>query len=93
MSKEKKSKKARTPNVPLYTGPVQPVETPESVTARPAKASKTSSASSSLASTRALPRTEGITADYTHIVSDLRRIAMLAGGVLVVLVALAFIIK
>jgi hypothetical protein len=93
VSKEKKSRKTRTPNVPIYTGPV-PLAEGETLTARPAKASKPSaSASSSSSSLRALPRTEGITADYTHIVSDLRRIAMLAGGVLVVLVALAFIIK
>jgi len=91
VSKEKKSRKSRTPNVPVYTGPV-PLAEGETLTARPAKASKPAAVSSST-STRALPRTEGITADYTHIVSDLRRIGMLAGGVLVVLVALAFIIK
>ena len=92
MSKEKKARKARTPNVPNYTGPVQPAEGTagggNSLTARSAKA-----AASIPASTRTVARTEGIPADYTHIVSDLRRIGLVAGGLLVVLVILSFIIK
>lgn len=96
MSKEKKARKARTPNVPLYTGPVQPAESAgggsDTLSARPAKVSKPVVSSASTAA-RALPRNEGITADYTHIVSDLRRIGLLASGMLVVLIVLAFIIK
>jgi hypothetical protein len=89
VSKEKKSRKARTPNVPTYTGPVIAEGTAgggDTLTARNAKATAPTA-------TRAPARTEGIQADYTHIVSDLRRIGLLAGGLLVVLVILSFIIK
>ncbi len=94
MSKDKKSRKARTPNVPRYTGPVQVVDGVagggETLTARPAKATVAATPAAVRAATA---RTEGIQADYTHIVSDLRRIGALAGGILVVLVILSFIIK
>ena len=84
MSKEKKSKKARKPNVPLYTGPIQAtgsgggglaIETATTASAaRPARA-------------------EAIQADYSHTVSDLRRIGLLAGILIAGLVALSFFIK
>lgn len=94
MSKEKKARKARTPNVPLHTGPLQPAPSagPDTLTARPAKVSASNQAGAVVMRTAA-NRTEGIQADYTHVVSDLRRISLLAGGLLVVLVALSFIIK
>jgi hypothetical protein len=97
VSKEKKAKKTRTPNVPMYTGPVQPESAgggTDTVTARPAKVSaRPVAAPAATTSARAMSRTEGITADYTHIVSDLRRIGILAGAMLVVLIVLSFIIK
>jgi hypothetical protein len=95
VSKEKKSRKVRTPNVPLHTGPFQPLDGvggggPDTLTARQAKAG----ASAPVVTVRASAgRSEGIQADYTHVVSDLRRISLLAGAMLVVLVALSFIIK
>ncbi len=77
----KKSKKARRPNVPMYTGPVTPAQT-------------TSAGGDMLAAPRttAAPR-ETINADYTHVVSDLKRIGLLAGGLIAVLVALSLFIK
>lgn len=91
MSKEKKSRKTRRPNVPLYTGPV-PADGAggggETLSARPAKAGAVAPAA-----VRVPVRTEGIQADYTHVVSDLRRIGLLGGGMLVVLVILSFVIK
>jgi len=82
VSKEKKSKKARKPNVPLYTGPIQATGSggggltieAATPTARPARA-------------------EAIQADYSHTVSDLRRIGLLAGILIAGLVALSFFIK
>jgi|CXWL01.1.fsa_nt_gi hypothetical protein len=78
----KKSKKARRPNVPMYTGPVTPAQTTSAdggdtqVALRPTAA----------------PR-ETINADYTHVVSDLKRIGLLAGGLIAILVVLSFFIK
>ncbi len=39
------------------------------------------------------PRTTEFNPDYTHVKRDLRRIAMLAGGFVVILVALSFFIR
>ena len=77
----KKSKKARRPNVPMYTGPIQPTETAgggemQAAAPRPNAVNR-----------------ETINADYTHVMSDLRRIGLLAGSLIVILVALSFIIK
>lgn len=79
----KKSKKARRPNVPMYTGPVQPTVT------------VTTGAGGGGAATVAprAVRTETIEADYTHVVSDLKRIGLLAGSLVAILVALSFFIK
>ncbi|HLB45848.1 MAG TPA: hypothetical protein VJL59_02370 [Anaerolineales bacterium] len=80
----KKSKRARRPNVPMYTGPVQPTATGGGGT----------TISSSVSSFRpASSRSETIDADYTHVVSDLKRIGLLAGSLIVVLVVLSFFIK
>ncbi|MBI3243704.1 MAG: hypothetical protein HYZ49_15575 [Chloroflexi bacterium] len=78
----KKSKKARRPNVPMYTGPVAP--------AQPAAAGGGEAAS---APRSGLAPRETITADYTHVVSDLKRIGLLAGGLIAILVVLSFFIK
>jgi hypothetical protein len=91
VSKEKKARKARTPNVPRYTGPTQSGSGGGgSLTVESSAPSATTT--SGTAAARAT-RTEAITADYTHVVSDLKRIAVLAGGLIVVLVILTFIIK
>ncbi|HLF00542.1 MAG TPA: hypothetical protein VI547_01105 [Anaerolineales bacterium] len=84
MSKEKKSKKARKPNVPMYTGPVLPTAS---------GGGGGSVAVEGAAATPRLARSETIEADYTHVVADLKRIGLLAGGLIAVLVALSFFIK
>jgi hypothetical protein len=78
----KKSKKARRPNVPMYTGPVTPAQPTSGGGGDMQLAPRTSAA----------PR-ETINADYTHVVSDLKRIGLLAGGLIAILVALSFFIK
>lgn len=80
----KKPKRARRPNVPMYTGPVQPTATGGGGTTISSNAPSSRPASS---------RAEAINADYTHVVSDLKRIGLLAGSLIVVLVALSFFIK
>ena len=81
VSKEKKSKKARKPNVPLYTGPVQ---------------STGSGGGGTIEAASATTRPAGVEiigADYSHTLSDLRRIGLLAGLLIAGLVALSFFIK
>jgi len=78
----KKSKKTRRPNVPMYTGPTAPAQPAAGGGETQAVASRISSA----------PR-ETISADYTHVVSDLKRIGLLAGGLIAILVVLSFFIK
>ena len=80
----KKSRKARKPNVPMYTGPMQPAE---------AAAGPTTSAKSVARVVRSASGSETINADYTHVMSDLRRIGILAGLLIAALIALSFIIK
>ena len=80
----KKSRKARKPNVPMYIGPMQPAETaggPAATAKSVARVARTASGS------------ETINADYTHVMSDLRRIGILAGLLIASLIALSFIIK
>ncbi|MBI4770047.1 MAG: hypothetical protein HY784_06445 [Chloroflexi bacterium] len=66
----------------MHTGPAGPAAEPEA----PAKAAPRFAP-------RARPRTETFNPDYTHIKNDLRRIGMLAGGLLAVLVLLSFFIR
>lgn len=80
----KKSRKARKPNVPMYTGPMQPAET---------AGGPTTSAKSVARVVRSASGSETINADYTHVMSDLRRIGILAGLLIAALIALSFIIK
>ena len=78
-----KKRRARRPNVPLYTGPVSP-------TAAPAR----DIGGGELATPqRAAGPASEISADYTHIINDLKRIGMLAGGFIAILIALSFFIK
>gem|GEM_PF-753864 len=81
----KKSKRDRKPNVPMYTGPVTPAATGGGGTP--------STTTAIAASPRPVGRAESISADYTHVVSDLRRSVLLAGSLIVILVALSFFIK
>jgi hypothetical protein len=87
VSKEKKARKARTPNVPHYTGPVT------SGSGGGGSLTIESSASATTSTARTPVRTEAINADYTYVISDLKRIGILAGGLITVLVVLSFIIK
>ena len=80
MSKDRKPKKLRRPNVVAESGraDVAPVRAgAASVPAEPRPAS----------------RRELAEFDYTHVRTDLRRIGVLAGSFLVILIALSFIIR
>ncbi len=79
----KKSKKARKPNVPMYTGPVQTAAT--TTTGSGGGGTETALSRST--------RTETIQADYTHVTTDLKRIGLLAGGLIAVLIVLSFFIR
>lgn len=76
----KKSRKNRQPNVPMQTMPAQPTQT-------------TAGGGMIKMPSRTQSGTETINADYTHIFSDLRRIALLAALIVAGLVALSFFIK
>jgi hypothetical protein len=86
MSNKKKPKKLRTPNLP-----VAPAAMVAPVVAR--SGSQEGAGASRLA--RPMPVAAVATAnfDYTYVKKDLRRIAFLAAGFIVVLVALSFFIK
>ena len=77
MSKQKKAKKARRPNIPMAVGPsVAAGGGMEGVSAR-----------------SGIETTQAATFDYTHIKKDLTRIGILAGSFIVILVALSFFIR
>jgi hypothetical protein len=82
-----KKRKARRPNVPLHTGPV-PLNAPPPAAA-PAPASSGRAAAPAAAHSPA----GQINADYTHVVGDLKRIALFGGGLIAVLVVLSFFIQ
>ena len=86
-----KKRKARRRNIPLHTGPV-PLETPvqSSSTASP-KAQ--AGARSFTTPARASSSLGQIQADYTHVVGDLKRIAVFGGGLIAVLIILSFFIR
>lgn len=77
MSKVRKAKKLRQPNVPLATGPVMPA---------PLTRGERTSASS-------VPEPSAPVFDYTQTRKDLTRIGVLAGSFIVVLIALSFFIR
>ena len=84
----KKNKKTRRPNVPMYTGPV--VATP------PAAKTATGGGGEprmTVTTSRPAASRETIVADYTHVISDLKRIGLLGGSLFVVLIVLSFFIK
>lgn len=75
MSKIRKARKLRTPNVPTSFEPTAPVvAAPVRTEARVSEA--------------AAPQF-----DYSHTVSDLKRIALIAGSFIAVLVILTFVIR
>lgn len=82
-----KKRKARRPNIPLYTGPI-PMET--SSAASPAR---DVGGEGGLVPARSASSSTQINADYTHIVNDLKRIGVLAGGFIVILIVLSFFIR
>jgi len=82
-----KKRKARRPNIPLYTGPI-PLESPPAPPAR-----DSAGAARIPVPARAGAAAGQIKADYAHVVGDLKRIAMLGGGLIVVLIALSFFIR
>ena len=80
MSKTKKSKKLRRPNVPLATGPV----VAQAMEARGGAAEMPRAA-------RLEPARPAF--DYSHIIKDLKRIGVLAGSFIVILIVLSFFLK
>jgi hypothetical protein len=82
----KKNRKARRPNVPMYTGPVAPTQ-PQAAKGGGGEFQITAAQSRPAASR------ETIVADYTHVISDLKRIGLLAGSLFVILIVLSFFIK
>jgi hypothetical protein len=89
MSNKKKPKKLRTPNVPsgqaAVSAPTAPAPTRSGGQSLPSPARQM----------RAAPAAATAQAnfDYTYVKKDLSRIAVLAGGFIVILVALSFFIK
>jgi hypothetical protein len=82
-----KKRKARRPNVPLYTGPVAIEPRPE-----PAAAPQTMAAAGTPAA-RPSAASGAIRADYTYVINDLKRIALVAGSLIAALVVLSFFIR
>lgn len=83
----KKKKKARRPNIPLYTGPV------DKPTAPMAARDTGGGAPDFAGPARAASGPTQISADYTHIANDLKRIGLLAGGFIALLIALSFFVR
>jgi hypothetical protein len=83
-----KKRRARRPNVPLYTGPVPLEARPEPNRPQNAPGDSLPAARPSLQSAPGLSRT-----DYTYVVNDLKRIAVIGGGLIAALVALSFFIR
>ena len=81
-----KKRRARRPNVPLYTGPIAPSTPPAASPFRDMGGGLATSVRPTAASTQ-------IQADYSHIVKDLKRIGVLAGGFVTVLIVLSFFIR
>ena len=80
MSAKKKPKKLRRPNI------VVPASMSGAIEARAGGAETVASSAAGRADTRAL-------FDYTHVKQDMRRIGLLAGVCVTVLVVLSFIIR
>jgi hypothetical protein len=77
MSKQKKAKKARRPNIPMAAGPLV----------------ATGGGMEGVSARSGIETTQAVNFDYTHIKKDLTRIGILAGSFIVILVVLSFIIR
>lgn len=75
----KKSKKSRRPNVPLYTGPIASGER--------------KAASGAAPPVLAPARREMLSTDYAYVVKDLKRIGLLAGVFIGLMVIASFLVK
>jgi hypothetical protein len=82
-----KKRKARRPNIPLYAGPI-PLDKSSA-----APAARDVGGAGGVIPARAASSLTQINADYTHIVNDLKRIGVLAGGFIVILIVLSFFIR
>jgi hypothetical protein len=84
MSKTKKAKKLRRPNIPMTTAPI----------AQPSAG--TTAVGGGLEMSRDVPASRSepaqVTFDYTHIKKDLARIGVLAGSFIAILVVLSFVL-
>ena len=84
MSKIRKAKRLRRPNVPLAVGPIAQ---------RPAGTAAVGGGAETVAGpgpSRSEP--VPVAFDYTHIKKDLKRIGVLAGSFIVILVVLSFVL-
>ena len=94
MSNTKKSKKNRTPNVPKMGVRLAPPGTTTAPAPTAPSAAARARAASGLTLRTARPAAAAPTEfDYTYIKQDLRRIAVLAGSFIVILVGLSFFIR
>jgi hypothetical protein len=84
MSNKKKSKKLRRPNIPASAAGPSPSRGGAAEVLAEARGPRT-------VRMAAEPQRENF--DYTYVLKDLRRIGILAGGFIAILVALAFIIR
>ena len=84
MSKIKKAKKLRRPNIPAATGPI----------AQPPSETMAAGGGAEAVAEPRFARSEPapVTFDYTHIRRDLTRIGVLAGSFIAILVALSFVL-
>jgi hypothetical protein len=87
MSNKKKPKRLRTPNISAAVARPTPAPAPE----RARGGSVAAAAESRVA--RPGPAPAATVFDYSYVKKDLRRIATLAGGFIVVLIALSFFIN
>ena len=94
MSNTKKSKKNRTPNVPKMGVRLAPPGTTAAPAPTAPSAVRPRAAGSGLTLRAARPVAAAPAEfDYTYIKQDLRRIAVLAGSFIVILVGLSFFIR
>ena len=82
-----KKRKARRPNIPLHTGPV-PLES-----SAPGMPAPVRSAAREVSAPRPSANPAQIKSDYTYVINDLKRIAIIGGGLIVALVVLSLFIR
>jgi len=90
MSNKKKPKKLRTPNVPpMLATPTATVVRPGAVESRNGGLELASEPHT----VRSEPSRPAVTFDYSYVQKDLKRIGILAGSLIAVLVVLSFFIR